>query len=238
MSQLPLYLSAPHPCGYLPGLVARSAFIDPRTPLGPGQRQALVHMGFRRSGPAYYRPACENCHACQSVRVDVAQFRPNRRQRRCWRRNQDLQASWQPAEDSDERFALYQKYLVERHPDGEMDPDDRYGFAEFLCADHFGQTRHLCLRNERQQLLAVLVADRLPMGWSAVYCFYDPAVEARSLGRYAVLHLLAQSARDRLPWVYLGYWIRDCRKMNYKQEYLPQERFSGGQWRRQERPTN
>ena len=230
MSQLPLYLSAPHACSYRPGQAARSAFLDPRLSFSRAQRQALAEAGFRRSGAAHYRPACQHCQACESVRVDVAAFQANRQQRRCWRDNQDLVGSWSPALDADERYQLYREYLSARHADGEMDPDDRRGFASFLCDGHRSGAEHLLLRESGGRLVAVGVVDRLPGAYSAVYTFFDPALATRSLGRYMVLRLITECREAGLPWLYLGYHIADCHKMSYKSEYRPQQRHIAGRW--------
>lgn len=230
MSQIPLYLSAPHPCSYRPGQIARSAFLDPRLALTLDQREALAAAGFRRTGGAHYRPACAHCQACESVRVAVAQFRPNRAQRRCQRDNADLKIQWAAAQDTDERYALYRRYLLARHQRGEMDPDDRQGFARFLCDVESSGAQHLLFRDRDDSLLAVAVADRWATAYSAVYTFFDPEHAARSLGRFAVLQLIEESRLWGLDWLYLGYRVADCRKMNYKGEYQPQQRLIDGRW--------
>lgn len=230
MSNLPLYLSAPSPCAYRPDHQSRTLFVDPRLRLDTEQREALALLGFRRSGPTYYRPSCDACKACESTRIRIAGFQPNRRQRRCWQRNQDLIASWEPAVDTAERFALYQRYLRSRHAGGDMDPEDRAGFERFLCASPHGQTRHLMIRDGEGKLLAVAVTDRLPSGLSAVYTFYETDESSRSLGRYAVLRQIEACRAASLPWLYLGYFVADSAKMNYKAEFRPQQRFVNECW--------
>lgn len=230
MSQLPVYLSAPVPCTYRPQELSRSAFVDPRMALSDAQREALGQLGFRRSGPTYYRPACPSCQACQSTRVDIQAFEASRRQRRCWSRNEDLLASWATPVASEERFSLYRRYLASRHAGGDMDPDDREGFERFLCDNPRGHTRHLLIRDSQGRLLACCVADRLDSGLSAVYTFFDPDEASRALGRYAVLRLIQTCRSANLPWLYLGYYIADCGKMSYKSEYKPQQRLIRGQW--------
>ncbi len=230
MSKLELYLSAPSPCAYRPQELAQSAFVDPALKLNAAQREALCTMGFRRSGPTHYRPACVQCQACESTRIAVNAFTPNRSQRRCWRDNQDLIASWAAPVGTQERYALYQKYLRARHNDGDMDPDDFPGFERFLCSNEDSATQHLLIRDPSGHLLAVCVADRLHSGWSAVYTFFDPRWDKRSLGRYAILRLIEACRAARLPWLYLGYYIADCKKMSYKSEYMPHQRFIQGNW--------
>lgn len=231
MESLPLFLSALSECPYLPDRQARNAFVDPRLRLTLQQREALLHMGFRRSGPSHYRPVCPSCQACQSTRLDVTHFVPNRAQRRCYKANHDLIASWSVPAFSDERFDLYQRYLRQRHPDGGMDPDDEHGFRQFLCGHDDSGTRHLMFRDYQGTLLAVAVADRLSSGYSAVYTFFEPTETRRSLGRYAVLRLIQACRAAQLPWLYLGYFVADCDAMQYKAEYRPQQRLIQQQWK-------
>ncbi len=230
MSQLPFYLSAPAACSYRAGRSARNLFVDPRTKLSGAQREQLASLGFRRSGPTYYRPACDACQACESTRIDIANFRPNRQQRRCWKTNGDLIASWSLPLHTHERFDLYRRYLLHRHADGEMNPDDEEGFERFLCSNPHGQTRHLLVRDPAGSLLAVAVTDQLSSGLSAVYTFFDPQLTRRSLGRYAVLRQIEACRAARLPWLYLGYYVAQSPKMRYKLEYMPQQRFIQERW--------
>lgn len=230
MSNLPLYLSAPSICAYRPEQKSRTLFVDPRLHLNTQQREALASLGFRRSGPTYYRPACDQCQACESARVHIQGFLPNRRQQRCWRRNRDLIASWSPAVNTEERYLLYQRYLRSRHQDGDMDPDDRDAFNRFLCASAHGQTQHLMIRDGDGELLAVAVTDRLASGLSAVYTFFDPDETQRSLGRYAILRQIEACRAAGLPWLYLGYYVDGCAKMSYKAEFQPQQRFISERW--------
>lgn len=230
LESLPLFLSAPTECSYLPDRQTRNVFVDPRLQLNTSQRNALAQMGFRRSGPSHYRPMCPDCQACESTRIDVANFRPNRQQRRCLKRNDDLIASWAAPVGTDERYALYRHYLSERHPEGGMDPDDRDGFEQFLCSPSASTTQHLLIRDSCGTLLAVAVVDRLLSGLSAVYTFFAPGASQRSLGRYAILRLIDACRASGLPWLYLGYYVQGSEKMHYKAEYHPQQRRIGEAW--------
>src|SRR5690606_10142395 len=182
-----------HPCGYFPGRAARNLVIDPRAPRLPQvYGQALEH-GFRRSGGHVYRPHCRGCHACVAARVPVAQFRPDRSQRRCLRRNQALRVQCEPATPSAEALALYRRYLEARHRDGGMDDPGEEDFERFLtCA--WSPTHFLSLR-ENDRLLGIAVTDRLPHGLSAVYTFFDPDQAGRGLGTYAILQQIAWARR-------------------------------------------
>lgn len=230
LESLPLFLSAPSDCSYLANRQTRNVFVDPRLQLNASQRDALAQMGFRRSGPSHYRPMCPSCQACESTRIDVAAFAPNRAQRRCLKRNDDLIASWATPVGTDERYALYRDYLAQRHADGGMDPDDREGFEQFLCSPSASTTQHLLIRDSAGTLLAVCVVDRLLSGLSAVYTFFAPDAGQRSLGRYAILRLIESCRAATLPWLYLGYYVEGSEKMHYKAEYQPQQRRKAETW--------
>lgn len=231
MQSLRLLMGSAHACGYLPERHARSAFVDPAFPLEPALYGALLDQGFRRSGDYAYRPMCLNCRACQSARIVVAEFTPDRAQRRCWQRNGDLQLSIQPRL-TEEHYGLYRRYLSARHRDGGMDPDDAKAFEEFLACG-WGATEFWEFRlgdAADSPLMAVSVVDRVPRGLSAVYTFFEPNVPQRGLGTYAILSQIDQAKAQRLPWVYLGYWVPGSAKMDYKKRFQPLEVLSNGNW--------
>lgn len=224
-----LLLGTEHACGYLPQRNARSAFIDPEFPLSAARYGVLLDLGFRRSGAYVYRPACASCRDCLAARVPVAQFRPDRSQRRCLRRNADLQFARDAALGS-EHYTLYRRYLASRHAGGGMNPEDYKAFRTFLeCA--WGDTQFWTLRL-RGRLLAVAVVDLVPSGVSAVYTFFDPAERARGLGTYAVLRQIDEAQRMAKPYVYLGYWVANSPKMDYKRRYRPLEVLARENWSR------
>lgn len=225
---LRLMLGAPHPCNYLPGRYASNLFIDPDASLNPEVYSALAAQGFRRSGEHVYRPHCAACNACVPLRIPVNYFEPDRKQRRAWAANQDLTVIRNDAPDREEHLALFTRYVQQRHAGGGMDDLSRAPL-DFLscewCETHFYEFR----RDGR--LLAVAVADRLIDGLSAVYTYYDPDENRRSLGTYAVLWEIHQARRLDLSWLYLGYWIENCRKMAYKDQYRPLETYRNDRWR-------
>lgn len=229
-STLALYATAPHPCNYLSGREAITVFADPRTPISRRLYSQLVDHGFRRSGEHIYRPGCRGCAACVAVRVPVAQFQPNRTQRRIWRRNQDLEAIRVPVTRNSEHFALYQRYLAARHPGGGMDDPDPANYMSFFACREI-DTALIEFRLDGE-LLAVAVMDYLEHGLSAVYTFFDPTPEhrARSLGVHAILWQIEEAGRLGLPFVYLGYWIEESPKMSYKSQYRPLEGYRDGGW--------
>ncbi|TCT23031.1 arginyltransferase [Thiobaca trueperi] len=233
---LALYLTADHPCSYLEGMRARTLFVDPTARIDPVDYQVLVDQGFRRSGSHIYRPACQRCTRCVPVRLPVASFAPDRSQRRNWKRNAaDVTLIDTPAAFNLEHFALYQSYLAHRHPDGSMADDaSEESYRRFLTEPWGGTTRFIELRLDGR-LLGVAVTDVLQQGLSAVYTFFDPDVADRAPGTFAVLAQIEAARQLGLPHLYLGYWIRESRKMVYKARFRPIEAWDGSQWRRFER---
>lgn len=222
-----LYLSAEHVCGYIPGRVARSAFVDPEWPLTPQRYQRLLELGFRRSGGHVYRPHCRDCQHCIPVRVPALHFAADRSQRRCLVRNADLQLTLE-TELREEHYTLYRSYLRNRHADGGMDPDDRQAFLGFLQCS-WGTVRYWCLR-EHGRLVSVAVVDHLPQSLSAVYTFFDPHSASRSPGTCAVLQQITYARKQGLSHVYLGYWVPHSRKMDYKRRFQPLESLGAEGW--------
>jgi leucyl-tRNA---protein transferase len=233
---LALYLTGEHDCSYLPGLKARTLFVDPTARIDSATYQALVDQGFRRSGAHVYRPACRGCSACIPVRVPVEAFVPDRSQRRNWRRNaSELSLVDTPAAFLPSHFELYRRYLTERHPEGSMaDSASEESYRRFLVERWGGSTRFIEIRL-REALIGVAVTDILDRGLSAVYTFFDPNASERSPGTFAILAQIEATRRLGLPYLYLGYWLRESAKMRYKERFRPIEVSDGQGWRRFER---
>lgn len=228
LAHLKFYATQPHPCSYLPEAEAITLFLDPQQPLDTGTYSRLSELGFRRSGEHLYRPHCGTCKACIPARVPTACFTPNTQQRRIYKRNSDLEVRSVAPAMTEEIYHLYARYISARHADGDMYPPSAEQFDSFLVSkDSFCEFQEFRLH---RRLLAVAVTDRMHNGLSAVYTFFDPDEARRSLGRYAILWQIGEAQRSGLPAVYLGYWIRNCRKMNYKTEYRPLELFINQQW--------
>ena len=190
----------------------------------------LTDLGFRRSGEHIYRPWCEGCSECKSVRVPLNYFKVSKSQKRVLKRNQDLEVSFEMPSSSDEVYHLYADYINQRHSDGDMYPPSLEQFESFLCqGPAASNTRFICFRLE-QKLLAVAVVDMLPKGLSAIYTFFDPAYDVRSLGRLAVLWQIRWAQSQAMDFVYLGYWIKERQKMAYKAEYRPLQVFEDLVW--------
>lgn len=230
--ELRVFHSGEHPCGYWPARTARDLVLDPRDPRLPALYPQALAWGFRRSGDIVYRPHCQGCRACVAVRIPVADFAPDRSQRRCLARNADLDARIVRAERSDEHLALYRRYLRARHAGGGMDDHGPAEFDQFLIGS-WNEVRFLELRRrDTHQLLAVAITDVVEGGLSAVYTFFDPAERARGLGTFAILSQLDWARRDGRDHLYLGYWIGGHAKMDYKRRFRPLEGFNGRRWQR------
>lgn len=228
LARLKFYATQPHPCSYLPEEQATTLFLDPSQPMDVLVYAELSELGFRRSGDHLYRPHCQQCTACIPARIPAARFTPNRQQRRILKRNEDIVVRCVRPAFTEEYYDLYVRYIEQRHADGDMYPPSRDQFSTFLVRDlPFSRFYEFRLQD---RLVAIAVTDLLPNGLSAVYTFYDPAQERRSLGRFAILWQIGETARQGLDAVYLGYWIKNCRKMNYKTQYRPIELFVNQRW--------
>ncbi|MBB2496313.1 arginyltransferase [Aquipseudomonas ullengensis] len=228
LARLKFYATQPHPCSYLPEEQATTLFLDPSQPMDVQVYAELSEMGFRRSGDHLYRPHCQRCTACVPARIPADQFIPDRQQKRILKRNAAIQVSAVRPAFNEEYYDLYVRYIEQRHADGDMYPPTRDQFSTFLVRDlPFARFYEFRLDG---RLVAVAVTDLLPNGLSAVYTFYDPDEEKRSLGRFAILWQIGEAARLGLQAVYLGYWIKNCRKMSYKTQYRPIELFVNQRW--------
>ena len=228
LKDIKLFTTQSHACSYLPGEEARTLFIDPEYEVSTEFHTHLSEIGFRRSGAHMYRPHCSNCQHCVASRVIVERFTLNKRFRRILRRNEDLKVEVVDSIATDEYYVMYEKYINERHSDGDMYPASREQFESFLVQACESTLFYRISSGER--LVAVMITDLLSNGLSAVYTFYDINEQKRSLGNYAILWQIEEAKRRNLPYVYLGYWIRDCDKMNYKLEYRPIELLLNQRW--------
>lgn len=221
------------PCPYLAGRWERKLVTEVYGRNAGRLYSRLSRAGFRRSHHFAYRPACTACSACVPVRVAVTDFAAGQSLRRIARRNADLTVTLRPPSATAEQYALFSRYLATRHADGEM---AGMTFADYraMVEDTSLASTVMELRTPERQLVAACLVDWLEDGASAVYSFFEPEAEPRSLGKYCVLALIEEAQRRSLPYVYLGYWIAESPKMSYKARFRPLEGLVSGAWRRLE----
>jgi arginine-tRNA-protein transferase len=235
------YLTAPSPCPYLADREERKVFTHLVGDRAGDLNNLLTQGGFRRSQSIAYRPACENCRACISVRVVVDEFRPTRGMRRIQARNADIAGEMRVAVPTSEQYSVFRAYLDARHQDGGMADMTVLDYAMMIEDSHV-DTRIVEYRRRRSEpgsgrrgeLLAVALTDVLKDGLSMVYSCFEPVEAHRSLGTLMILDHIARARRMGLAYVYLGYWVHGSRKMDYKARFLPQERLAPDGWVRTE----
>lgn len=230
---LRFYVTSASPCPYLPGQIERKGFTHLTQDNPDALHDQLSRAGFRRSQGVAYRPACPTCNACRSVRVDVPNFTPSRNQRRVIRTNADLVRKPVEARANREYFRLLKTYLRSRHDGGGMSD---MGYREFCAMINDSPVQTLMFEyrvgeGENAPLVAVSLTDVLRDGFSMVYTFFDPSLRRRSLGSYMILDHIEHAGNLGLPHLYLGYWIKNSEKMDYKRRFQPLEVLDGGRWR-------
>ena len=223
-----LFLTSEHECGYLPDRMATNLVPDPTRQMDLELYSQLIRLGYRRSGDFTYRPHCNDCTECQPCRIPVTTFVPKRNQRRCLKDNQDLSTNITKADYSDEHFELYQKYINSRHADSSMVNPKPEDFSNFLYSQ-WSNTHFLEVRKD-EKLIAVAVTDYTDSGLSAVYSYFDPEESRRSLGTYCILRQIQQAKTLQLDYLYMGYWIKNCQKMEYKASFQPMEALINNTW--------
>lgn len=222
-------ITSPHPCSYLEEKLAQTVFLAPDSLPSHSDYSVLVQNGFRRSGEHIYRPNCESCNACISVRVRVGDFNFKRRRfSRILKKNADLRVTHQHEADLPDLYGLYEKYIEVRHRDGDMFPSTPQQYTSFL-RHNLGNCEYLVF-SLGDTPVAVAVTDYLSDGMASVYTFFDCDLKNRSLGSMAILYQIQHCQQLGLPFLYLGYWIKECRKMNYKKEFQPLEYYIGDRW--------
>ncbi len=228
LANLKLFTTHPHKCSYLDKKIATTVFVDPNATINQDVYSRLSEIGFRRSGQHLYRPQCHSCQECVPVRIPAADFKPSRQQKRCLKTNSDIEFSIIDSIDTEEHYSLYERYISIRHQDGDMYPPSRAQYDSFLTSE-WNLTKFIEFKLD-SVLIGVAVIDQLDHGISAVYTFFEPELHKRSLGTYAILIEIQLALESGLPYVYLGYWIRQCVKMNYKTKFKPLEVYTDSEW--------
>lgn len=235
------FLTAPSPCPYIDGQFERKVFTHLVGDKAPEMNDLLTQGGFRRSQNIAYRPACESCRSCVSVRILAGEFRPTKNMKRVSARNADLIGASHDAEPSTEQYSLFRRYLDARHRKGGMSDMSVLDYA-MMVEDTHVNTKVVEYRRRgpdsfitgrgRGELIAVALTDQMADGLSMVYSYYDPEHDDRSLGTFMILDHIARARAMGLPHVYLGYWVNGSRKMDYKVRFTPQEHLGPKGWER------
>lgn len=231
------FVTAPGPCPYLADRQERKVFTELRGPNAGKLNEALGRIGFRRSQNVAYRPSCSGCSACISVRVLTKQFKPSPTHRRLMRRNADLTINACKPWSTEEQYSLLRRYLSARHPDGGMNTMDSFDFADMIEQSPVKtwviEYREPSSDPEQPgRLVGACLTDQQSDGLSMIYSFYDAAHETRSgLGTFIILDHIMRAAEVNLPYIYLGYWISGCDRMNYKTRFKPVEQLTIGGWK-------
>lgn len=224
------YTTAPLPCPYLPGRTERKVVTEITGPDAEPLHDRLSRAGFRRSHNIAYAPVCPGCNACVPIRIPVGSYSPDRSLRRVLKANAGLEGFDVPARATAEQYQLFQHYQQARHGDGDMATMSFYDYRA-MVEDTPIETFMVEFRDADDQLAGACLTDRLGDGLSAVYSFFQPELERRSLGSFTILWLIERARAMDLPYVYLGYWVRESRKMAYKVRFQPSEILVGGTWR-------
>ncbi len=217
------------PCPYLDGRVERNLFTELRGTQAQDLHDQLALAGFRRSHHIVYRPACPGCSGCVPIRIPVESFTPTRSQQRVWGKNEDLVITTGAALATDEHYDLFFRYQRARHSGGEM---AAMSFSDFraMVEDSVVNTELMSIRDKAGTLVGACLTDVLSSGLSAVYSYFEPSEDRRSLGTFSILQLIHDAAARERPYVYLGYWIEGCAKMTYKSRFQPVEHLGTKGW--------
>ncbi len=227
LQKIQFYVTAPYSCSYLASQLAQSLIATPQHLIDGHQYSGLIQQGFRRSGKFVYRPHCENCNACIPVRLPVADFQARRSQKRAYKQHQNLDASVSTLSFDEAHFALYKAYQIARH-EGNVQEETAEQYRNFLVQSNVDS---LFISFTLDGVLKIVsVVDIVEDGVSAVYTFYDTEDTKASYGTYSIMWLINWCKQLKLPYLYLGYWIKNSQKMAYKENYGPQEALIDGEW--------
>lgn len=224
-----LFLTEADKCSYLDDREQRMLLVDPNHVLNNSLATYFSNHGFRRSGNMTYRPKCDSCKQCVSVRVPVIHYSASKSQRRIIRKNKDIKVSLEPLDNALDYFPLYYEYQKSRHPDGSMCDSSEEKYLTFIQSDYTDSA--LMVRRIDTEVISVTIVDLLHDGASLLYTFFNPEHSRMSPGKAAVIDAISYCRQQGMPYVYLGFWIKDSTKMNYKTEFKPLEGYSEGEWK-------
>jgi leucyl-tRNA---protein transferase len=223
------FTTAPQPCPYFTDRVERRVVTELVGPDSQALHDQLTRTGFRRSHGTAYAQACPDCNQCIAIRIRAREFSYSRSQRRIAKRNKDLIANEVSAVANEEQFILFNSYQHSRHSGGDMETM-RFSDYKSLVEENNVDTALIEFRHN-DRLIACIIVDKISDGFSAVYSFFDTGFAShRSLGTYMILWLIAHAKALELDYVYLGFWISNCQKMSYKQNFQPLDYFLSGRW--------
>jgi arginine-tRNA-protein transferase len=220
-------ITAPFTCSYLPEQDEQLLVFISDTQPTITEYDFLIGAGFRRSGTQVYRPHCGSCNACESIRLPVNLFTASKSQKRIMKRNKDLTTRISH-NNKPEYYPLYESYINQRHADGSMYPATIEQYQGFVLSPWDNALFIEIYAND--VLIGVAVTDNLESSLSALYTFFKPEEQQRSLGIFAILQQIELTKSLNKPFLYLGYQIDTCQKMSYKQNFLPHERFFDDKW--------
>jgi arginine-tRNA-protein transferase len=234
LTELQFYATAPYPCSYLPGKTARSQVATPSHLIHADLYGELVNAGFRRSGLYTYRPYCDECKACTATRIPVKHFSPNRSQKRAWKKHLGLEVRVLNLGYQEEHYQLYQHYQHERHAGVDSEQGDQDQYMQFLLQSRVN-SRIVEFRDGPHdshpgRLRMVSMIDILEQGISSVYTFFDTSNVSASYGSFSILWQIQQALELDLPYLYLGYYIEQSKKMSYKAKFQPIEGLIDDHW--------
>lgn len=225
------------PCPYLPDTEARMPLRVPIRPLTRAEFDHRLATGNRRHGRLLYRTQCPTCRACEPLRILVSDFVPGRTHRRVLRRCEAVvEVEIGAPTTTREKVALYNLHKRGRglmRDDGPLGADGYQAFLVDTCCETFEMRYRIGGR-----LVGVAVVDRGAESLSAVYSFYDPALQPLSPGVFSILKQLELCRAWGLRYLYLGLYVEQCPPLVYKRQYLPHERLIDGRWRRFDRGAN
>ncbi len=215
-------------CPYLDDKKSASVLVDPDHEIQPELFSMLSRSGFRRSGDMLYAPKCPDCNACVSVRIPTKEFKASKAQRRVWRKNNDLVVNIEDVRFDQQHFDMYLRYQRHRHAESSMCDDDPNKYIGFI-ESKYASSKFLCMRLDGE-LVGISVLDQFDGGLSAVYTFFDPDYSNRSIGTYAILYAIKLARVHDIPFLYLGYWIDQSTKMDYKRKFKPLQGYINKRW--------